>query len=124
MKNEKIEFYDREEELSFLKEKHAQVNSTEKGVMIALYGRRRVGKTELVKKFLETVKDTKLYFYVGLTERNVAYNMLAESIREQTGDSVRIDNSDDFYKYINTKAEQGNVILIFDEFQRFLDISP
>jgi len=124
MKNEKIEFYDREEELSFLKEKHAQVNSTEKGVMIALYGRRRVGKTELVKKFLETVKDTKLYFYVGLTERNVAYNMLAESIREQTGDSVRIDNSDDFYKYINTKAEQGNVILIFDEFQRFLDIAP
>ena len=40
---EKIDFYNRKEELAMLAQKHAQ--SSGKGVMLAVYGRRRVGKT-------------------------------------------------------------------------------
>jgi len=41
------QFVDRERELEFLEGKYA-----EKPSLIIIYGRRRVGKTELIKRFL------------------------------------------------------------------------
>lgn len=82
MEKEKINFYDRKNELALLNEKYAQIKNTGKGVMIALYGRRRVGKTELIKNFLKGTHEEKLYFYVGLSQRKVIFNSLTEAIKE------------------------------------------
>ena len=57
------EFYDRKIELNLLRRKYERLA---KGEMLAIYGRRRVGKTELVKEFMKSLsKDEKFYFYVG-----------------------------------------------------------
>ena len=45
-------FLDREEELKFLEERFKKGNPE----LIVLYGRRRVGKTSLIKKFIEGKK--------------------------------------------------------------------
>jgi len=118
------EFYDRKDELALLKEKYSLLEQTKKGVMLTLYGRRRVGKTELIKQFLHTLKEPKLYFYVGVSQRSIIFNNLSESIKEQTGEIVKIETAEDFLKYIVNKSKEGKFTLVLDEFQRFLDIAP
>lgn len=117
-------FYDRKWELGLLKEKYAETAKSQKGSMIALYGRRRVGKTELIKRFMKKVDTQKLYFYIGLSEKEGAFNALSAAIQEQTGDTIIIKDAEGFYKYILEKSRKGTLILVLDEFQRFLDIAP
>jgi hypothetical protein len=124
MEKEKNEFYDRKTELTLLKNKYNQIDSTKKGVMIAIYGRRRVGKTELIKKFLKNIEELKLYFYVGLSERGVIFNNLTETIKEQTGEVVRIEKAEDFLDYLMTKSKNKKLTIVLDEFPRFLDVAP
>ncbi len=50
------QFVDRVPELDFLERKYAE----DRAQMIIIYGRRRVGKTELIKKFIQ--KKRALYF--------------------------------------------------------------
>jgi len=45
-------FYNHDEELSFLDERYANLSA---GELIVIYGRHRVGKTELVRKFISTI---------------------------------------------------------------------
>lgn len=119
-----MEFYDRKTELALLREKYEIVNQTNKGAMLIIYGRRRVGKTELVKQFLCEIKELKLYFYVGVSQRPLIFSNLAETIKEQTGDIIRIETAEDFLKYVVNKSKSGKFILVLDEFQRFLDVAP
>ena len=71
-----LPFYDREEELTFLESIYKK-NSFQ---VVVLYGRRRVGKSELVKQFI-TGKDA--YYYLctneGIREN---LNMMIERIAE------------------------------------------
>src|SRR3989344_8688608 len=124
MEKEKKEFYDRKAELVLLKEKYTQIDKTEKGILITVYGRRRVGKTELIKNFLKGIEKSKLYFYVGLSQREVIFSTLGENIKEQTGDIVKIEKAEDFFEYIIKKSKEEKFILVLDEFQRFLDVAP
>lgn len=124
MENQKTVFYDRKEDLALLKEKYNQIDKTGKGAMIVMYGRRRVGKTELIKNFLKTVKENKLYFYVGLSQRNVIFNSLSEAIKEQKNEIIKIEEAKDFFKYIIDKSKDDKFVLVLDEFQRFLDVAP
>jgi len=55
-------FLDREEELKFLEERFKKG----KPELIVLYGRRRIGKTSLIKKFIE---GKKAIYYLATKER-------------------------------------------------------
>jgi len=115
-------FYDRKEEINLLKEKYEKI---ENGEFLAVYGRRRVGKTELIKKFMDSLKnEKKLYLYVDLAEKQDILNSFSNAIFEQIKESVKFADFDDFFEYIDKKTESGKFILVIDEFQRFLETSP
>ena len=95
------------------------------GIMLAIYGRRRVGKTELVKKFLESKKDClQLYFYVDLAEPKVLLDALSKAVFEQLNETIAFTDFDDFFKYLTQKSKKENLIIVIDEFQRFNDVAP
>lgn len=124
MSEEKTNFYNRKEELALLGKKYAEIEKSGKGAMLAVYGRRRVGKTELIKKFMKELKDQKLYFYVDLAERRVILNSLSKAIKEQLNENPIFEDFEDFFEYIINKLDKDKFILFMDEFQRFLDTAP
>lgn len=116
------EFYDRKIELSLLKEKYEKL---QKGEFLAIYGRRRVGKTELIKEFLTKIPaNNKFYFYVDLSSKQEILNSISVAVAEQLGETVQFSNFSNFLDYIHKKAKSGKFVLVIDEFQRFLDIAP
>ncbi len=119
----KTSFYDRTEELAVLNQKYEELHSYDKGAMLAIYGRRRVGKTELVKKFLED-KSPKLYFYVDLAQKKVLLDSLSAAIQEQLQETIIFSDFDDFFRYLIEKSKKNKFILVIDEFQRFMEVAP
>ena len=116
-------FYDRTEELRTLTEKYRELEESEKSVMLAIYGRRRVGKTELVRTWMEN-KPRKLYLYVDLAEKKVLLTSFSSAVQEQLKENVIFPDFESFFKYITEKSEEHSFILIIDEFQRFLSVAP
>ena len=115
------DFYNRITERELLREKYKNLDT---GVLLALYGRRRVGKTELVKQFMNDVpQKRKFYFYVDLSGKQEILNSLSSAIMEQLGETLRFGSFDDFFNYIEEKSTE-KFLLVIDEFQRFLDIAP
>ncbi len=114
------EFYDRKEELTLLEDRYSNLSS---GEMIVLYGRRRVGKTELVKQFLKKIKNH-FYFYVEVTQRKGILDSLSKSVKEQFNENKPFNNFYEFLDYIGNKSEKESFVLVIDEFQRFLEIAP
>ncbi len=114
------EFYDRKDELKFLQNTYENLSPSN---MTVLYGRRRVGKTELVKQFLKNIKNH-FYFYVEVTQKNEILNYLSKAVEEQIGDKAVFKDFYEFLNYIGDKAEKEPFVLVIDEFQRFLDVAP
>ena len=115
------EFYDRVTELGQLKDRY---KTLDEGALLALYGRRRVGKTELVKKFMSDIpQKRKFYFYVDLSGKQEILNSLSTAILEQLGETIKFGDFDDFFDYIEGKFSE-KFLLVIDEFQRFLEVAP
>ena len=114
------EFFDRKNELKILQEKYAELSPSN---MLVLYGRRRVGKTELVKQFLKDIKNH-FYFYVEVTQKSEILNYLSKSVEEQLGEKIVFKDFYQFLNYIGDKTDKEPFVLVIDEFQRFLDIAP
>ncbi|MFH1248532.1 MAG: ATP-binding protein [archaeon] len=114
------EFYDRKAELKLLQERYSNLSS---GNMLVIYGRRRVGKTELVKQFLKNVKNS-FYFYVEVTQKKGILDSLSKAVNEQLKENRTFNDFYEFLDYIGDKSEKEPLVLVIDEFQRFLDIAP
>lgn len=113
-------FYDRKQELELLKHKFATLQS---GEMLVIYGRRRVGKTELIKEFMASVLEKKLYFYVDVVEKQGLLDSLSKTVQEQLGETRRFNDFSDFLEFIASQSE-NRFVLVIDEFQRFLEVAP
>src|SRR3990167_3053778 len=96
------EFFDRKNELKFLQEKYAELSPSN---MLVLYGRRRVGKTELVKQFLKNIKNH-FYFYVEVTQKSEILNYLSKSVEEQLGERIIFKDFYEFLNYIGDKTDK------------------
>src|SRR3989344_8620131 len=114
------EFFDRKNELNILQEKYAELSPSN---MLVLYGRRRVGKTELVKQFLKNIKSH-FYFYVEVTQKSEILNYLSKAVEDQLGEKLVFKDFYEFLNYIGDKTDKEPFVLVIDEFQRFLDIAP
>lgn len=114
------EFYDRKNELKFLQDSYANLSPSN---MLVLYGRRRVGKTELVKQFLKGIKNH-FYFYVEVTQKSEILNYISKAVEEQLDEKISFKDFYEFLDYISKRTDKEPFVLVIDEFQRFLDIAP
>lgn len=110
-------FIDRKEELQFLQERHA----SKKAEFIVIYGRRRVGKSELVKQLIKEKKG--IYF---LPTRTTTYHQLAqllEQVSSYLGEyPPAISSWREGLKYIAQKlGQKEKSVLIIDEFPYLIE---
>ncbi|MBI3051576.1 ATP-binding protein [Candidatus Woesearchaeota archaeon] len=110
------QFWGREKELSLMKSLYNGPGS----VFLRIYGRRRIGKTQLVQRFLSEIQGKSLYYYVDLAEDAVLLKTMADAIFQQLNEKVVLRTWDDLFAYIAELARERFVLAI-DEAPRFLD---
>lgn len=108
-----MKFIDRERELGalekFWQEKEAQ--------LIVIYGKRRIGKTELIKQFIK--RRPHIYFLAQKINEHENLKLLGESVGEFFGDDILarsgFENWKWFFEYLK-KHLKKRMVLVIDEF--------
>lgn len=96
---------DRKAEIDLLN----KIYKKEKAELILLYGRRRVGKTRLLKEF---IKDKNSFYFIG----DASADILTTFERVIKDRFVRFTNWDDFFDFIEMESK-NRVVIVLDEFQ-------
>ncbi|HOI59251.1 MULTISPECIES: ATP-binding protein [unclassified Methanoculleus] len=113
-----MKFYGRERELQLMEHLYARAPS-----FLVVTGRRRVGKTELIREFCRG--KPALYFYV---DANKSIEALMEEFWRLTAEAldlpayIRADTPEALLEFLFSYDQP--LIVVFDEFQRFLKIHP
>lgn len=115
-------FADREAELAFLERKHAEPGAK----LIVIYGRRRVGKTALLKRFL----DGKRGAYALCTRDSMGENAkeLRSKFAELTGKdyfaSLETASLGELLRIFAQEAGSDRFALALDEFPYLIELDP
>ena len=108
-------FIDRKQELNFLEEKFKEGKQ-----LIILYGRRRVGKTELIKKFCEGKEH--IYFLADKRGTLLNAERFANIVAEHFNDvPPKVKNFDDVFAYIAKRLNEGKFLIVIDEFSYLIE---
>lgn len=106
-----MEFINREYELEYLRRSYRE----EKSQFIVLYGKRRVGKTSLVKEFSREVPH--VYFLADKATEKDQLQALSERVgllfKDEFLESRGFGTWYDFFRYLKGK---GRVVVVIDEF--------
>ncbi|MFQ6055253.1 MAG: ATP-binding protein [Methanosarcinales archaeon] len=115
-----MKFYNREEEI-----KELEFMSRKLPSMVVITGRRRIGKTEIIKEFLRD-KDGIYLFVDNEKSEKMLLKEYTEYIRNFFGleNYIVIKDWESLLELIFDIAEKREVIVAFDEFQRFLQVNP
>jgi len=116
-----MKFINRTSELEFLQRKYDSSESE----LIILYGRRRIGKTELLNEFS---KNKKTLYFLGRAESKEdtlrRFNMLLiEYFNDISLARSPLRGWDDFFSYLYEKAKK-RLVLIIDEFPFIIEKFP
>ncbi len=108
-------FINREKELQILENEYKSTSFS----FSVLYGRRRVGKTTLLKKYMQD-KDA-IYFLVILESKPVILKkfqtLIAEFFNDDFLKNVVISDISKLFEYIVSKNYDKKLIIVIDEFQ-------
>lgn len=110
-----LQFVDRNAELETLND----ILHKKSAALVLLYGRRRVGKTRLVKEFLKGKPS--LYFYVPNAEEKTILAEFSRVVEEEFFEGFKFADFNSFMEYLLKKTADGTVVAI-DEFQRLTNI--
>ena len=94
--------------------------------MTVVTGRRRVGKTELVRQALDDGEMTFLYFLVTRAPQSAVCENIQGEIARAFGRPMpgRIDRFSDILRFVMEKAMTTPLTLVVDEFQEFDRTAP
>lgn len=115
-------FVNREVELEFLERKYAEDAPN----LIVIYGKRRVGKTELIKNFLQKKKGC----YILCTRDSIEENIkeLKQKFFELTGKEyfLKLETKSffDLFKYLSGEIKETKPVIIIDEFSYLIEQNP
>ena len=107
-------FINRQKEMATLEREYCSDMSS----FVVIYGRRRTGKTTLIKEF---IKDKNALFFLGDTQTeynqiNSMKNTIAEYYNDNFIKNISIDSWDALFEYLKSKL-QDNTVFVIDEFQ-------
>lgn len=109
-----MKFYDRKNEIEALQ--RYEMLSAQNAQMIVLTGRRRIGKTTLIKKAFHKIPF--LYFFVGKKSEALLCEELSDIVRDVLGEDIGDFNSfKRLFAAILSISKRINFTLVFDEFQ-------
>lgn len=128
-------FVGRAKELAILEDAY----QTKSFQMMVIYGRRRVGKTALIREFIKSKPD--VYYFTGL-EANAPENLTRLSIEllaaknkilypgantfpgESTFPSAQFSSFIDAFTYVFSEAKSKQTILVLDEYPYLAKSDP
>jgi len=112
------QFLDREKELQWLKNNYRKKESS----FLIIYGRRRVGKTELIKQFIQDIPH--IYFLAGTkTERENMLELqiiMGDFLKDEMFKKIKFSNWEELFKEF-TKKTKKQVIIAIDEFPYLIE---
>lgn len=115
-----MKFYDREPELEMLQ--RIESRSATIAQMTTVVGRRRVGKTTLLK--VAFTRTPMLYFFVARKNEALLCDEFTREIQEKLGFSLgSFQRFSDLFQAIMQLSEKINFTLVIDEFQEFDNIN-
>jgi len=109
-----VKFINRENELKILNEEYKRKSS-----FVVIYGRRRSGKTTLIKEF---IKDKKALYFFADTQAEIYQisrfkNQMSTLFNDSFMEKIDIKDWDTLFEYFMTKISDHKIILVIDEFQ-------
>jgi AAA+ ATPase superfamily predicted ATPase len=114
-------FVNREKELQVLQDEY----ETEDFRFSVLYGRRRVGKTTLLKKYINN--KLSIYFLVTLESENIVLKRFQTIVADFFDDDflrgIELQDIKQLFTYITSKKTEQKLIIIIDEFQYLTKIN-
>lgn len=109
------EFYDRKKEIGYLMQIENQ--SKESACFTLMTGRRRIGKTQLLKEFIKNKKSA--YLFVTRNTEAVICGEWQKELESSIGLKIygQIEKFSDLFKEIMLFSQEKHFILVIDEFQ-------
>jgi len=113
-------FINRHEELNFLEKYYKDKDRN----LIVIYGRRRVGKTELIKHFIKNKKHVYYLCEKSSLQKNIEKfkEALAECLREEWLRQLEIKDFETLFKTIKKELSEEKIVIVFDEFPHLIEI--
>ena len=119
-------FYDRQHEMDRLTEIQRQAFE-DYSRFVVLTGRRRVGKTSLVYRLMDELREDApgLYFFVGRKTEASLVRTFCEEVREKLGEFVPegIVNFRELFQLLMEIGKRRRFTLFIDEFQEFDNVN-
>ncbi|MBP5233312.1 MAG: ATP-binding protein [Planctomycetes bacterium] len=119
-----MEFFGRETETAELRKIRDDSKSSAR--MTIVTGRRRVGKTELIRHALDDGDTPFVYFLVTRAPQSAVCENLQRAVARAFGRPMpgRIERFSDIFRFVMEKAETAPLTLVVDEFQEFDRTAP
>lgn len=111
-----IKFYNREAEMAAMRK--FEKLSAQSAQMIVVTGRRRIGKTTLIKRAFTSLPL--VYFFVGKKSEALLCEELVEIVKDVLGEDLgNFTSFKRLFSAIMSISKRRNFTLVFDEFQNF-----
>jgi hypothetical protein len=119
-----MRFYNREKELEILQTNWDQ--TTDRGRLTVLIGRRRIGKTTVLRKSADDEGHPMLYLYVSKDNEKVLTGKFQDAAEQALGVQIfgRLETFAQFFEQVLKYGLQHHYTLVFDEFQNFIKVNP